>query len=1855
MPPEEGPAEPKKPAAKKPTTKKPAAPAEPLPPTEVPAPTKPAKAAKKAEPTAKPAEVPKEEKPAEKKEAVAKPAPKTPVAQFPAKPDGKNPANGIDPKKFALPAPKTFPEKVRDDASAIIAAVKEGVREYNDIIRSYNEALKNNDAERIKTLTEDASDQLDGIVNRMRMLRALQEGKKFKPAKKEGEEAPIQRTTVKPEGKKKAEEEELEKPEGEAPTKRIDLVPQKGQKAKAGDTVYKPFPYAPEGFFEGKVVPSRDGEGLDVVFVNPRTGRKTRLPLTEGWSTAKPLPAGEAAPAKKKETAAEKKKAEAQKKKDEIAKKKAEAKKPTKEEAPIAEAEVVLTEEAEAPVEKKKDKQVPTEEEAPRSDKEQEALADTDPDSIDWDVVVAGMPPHVKAEIRTRLDAVENGGKGESVLEVSLKMGLPRELVAAVPLKGPLGPFGQASYMLREAMKQPFTNILEDLVKALDKRIDMTDREKAANAVMDAMAERVGKQRSSLLNKDDFDKLNEFLIPRVSKETALTVLEAMEWQSKYSQAVRELQTHPFWKSRIDTIRNKLFTNWEDIPEAVRQDLIMIARAIGEKYGPRVTKARKLDNLFTDDAIQRAFEETLQRRGRPLFDETTPGGNIPGPIASLSKVNKDGEVVVKNDGSEPFYRTPEGRVINPRAPEVVIFAMDKKSIATLVEAREALGTMDPQVARLVRERESFAFFVGQRELFSLGKRNRWREEMEQASWTVLDDGVIVFNTHGQALINHLLHGETAIAGSLSPGWSGQWTSYHARIAMTEAILRQKLATAKGANKAKVQSQMDTLARLKADVAAARDSSPYRDFVNIWNPPGAPYTAAITVQEELTHRADFRSRHAATQVSELNYDSLAAVKLPADKFKKLDAWKPAVQQLKDHGYPVSKEDWLTFEMVAKSFRSDYEEHLGISDTQRWDIIETYATVLAEAGITPETVTANFRDIGPYNQQFIDAYEKHYERANPGVYERRREGGLNVTPRRSSELRQERAKAYEKYLGNPTQYRPEYSIRKTGKGDEELVITTPQLKDRKVEYVSRADGDYLRSPNHPEVKLTPKEIDAIAMTDTVARPALEDAIYVGYLQNMPAQVKIKGSLRTLYPPTIASRVQQVRRVEQGIKDIAAALQALAPTSGPGGVAVAVGKQAGVTAFKIWRTKRSVRASLDLSGLRQATKMIAAHKPYRRVLTEQGRIANAINEGILKEQTKIWDEIRLIDEALADPMAMRKKGYKHTDDTLNQWRLKALQEIDDLNKGRVEIDKKMTEIKFTFLLANWVEATFGSLTRSGLGKDTLPDNPVAKRLLRRYGGHIPGEKFFHDAMHADPNYDAFAKAGLEYGTAQKVKDGMEVTDGWNTGRVFTDIQTVMVAKPETLADGTVTMVPRPEEIKTLMVRTKRGKEVPLTEEWTPIGFDTGTYHDMHGYSFLSKQPIFESKFGKRTLKEALDSKDPENVAGYFAAKSRQTLAKPFTMTQAAYDTGLAYVRHRAMQDLYEEALAYHVLKGKPFNKSLVLEKLAERVNRLTGTFSGDRNTVAGVIANALLPVLNIPMFSSRWQASNFAFFAPKQYGVFGAPSELAWVYKTNRGQSYRLALTMLMILGLVDQFFNLTINYDDPTDAGFLRIPLKDRSIDIGAGLFKVAIFLARNAEIAYKWHQDIWEARPYPQPPAPPKSPGTYALNSSVNYFAKTLSPEAQDLYVYLNNETVLGEPANFWDHFIKTWGPITAQNTIEDFMEFGYGEVPFNGLEFFGIQHNRLEGPDRLYRRAVKSIDEFKGGPLERARHIKKWTDRLRMSQREELRRARVRERRMNQYPFQALIETFQEGNPMWIQDDDFPVTGQEAKPGPPPKE
>lgn len=129
--------------------------------------------------------------------------------------------------------------------------------------------------------------------------------------------------------------------------------------------------------------------------------------------------------------------------------------------------------------------------------------------------------------------------------------------------------------------------------------------------------------------------------------------------------------------------------------------------------------------------------------------------------------------------------------------------------------------------------------------------------------------------------------------------------------------------------------------------------FKDVVMFTDIP-SPSIVQNGIQEERLHQADFRVR----DFQSLNIDA----------FKEVDGYDKAVASVR-RDYPDASERTLHNEVIAKLFRDDSANILGITEKQAANIESAYRQQLLDAGVTPNDIAFAFSNVSKSSERFAN----------------------------------------------------------------------------------------------------------------------------------------------------------------------------------------------------------------------------------------------------------------------------------------------------------------------------------------------------------------------------------------------------------------------------------------------------------------------------------------------------------------------------------------------------------------------------------------------------------------------------------------------------------------------------------------------------------------------------------------------------------------------------------------------------------------------------------------------------------------------------------------------------------------------
>jgi hypothetical protein len=1013
--------------------------------------------------------------------------------------------------------------------------------------------------------------------------------------------------------------------------------------------------------------------------------------------------------------------------------------------------------------------------------------------------------------------------------------------------------------------------------------------------------------------------------------------------------------------------------------------------------------------------------------------------------------------------------------------------------------------------------------------------------------------------------------------------------------------------------------------------AERSSEFRDVVLAIFDPEAPVYCQHTLQEEMEHRDDVRTRRVLVDIDGINYLQLQqtpSMKLtpslhmipPPKNWMRLKIFQGALNTMKSGPYRNKTTGQWYAEIIAKSLRYDGELELNITPKERIAIVKYYVKHIIREQIRPEDLMVLRTHNSGRSRELQEIYAKEYERKYPNAAQR---AGVGKSAVADDSLR----KIWREWVGEnvpatpiPAQYVAQVSVSQA-KGKPQTVITTPKLPQRLTMRIIRDDGQYLQTPNNPEVKLSEEDIQAIQSSNDVDRVWMEDAIYAANI-----------SKRSLSSDKYNLDLTPLPNKFDFAKDFAdlPKMSSLLPTS----------KISPSTAFKegaklswgIWKSKTALRASADLSALRQGARLWSSQKLFFKELNEEGRQAVAINQQLDKDIAKWTRMIAKAKEDLATgtPLEWEIKAQKGitragVERAIERWQRSA----EDAEARKIKITRAMRDIRISTLLGHQLGAIhLGAKAENWTGNITtrLGQFPGAKYLKGKTGGVIPGMRWYAETTWNHPNYKFFKnELGLDFGGLVKPEVGFEVANGFNTGKVFIkeyairpvgsganmvpDLKVLnQIRKNNPEREVTVTYDAKQKIFIASVERVKidnQDKDVPMTFDWRTYGEGTTQLSEIFGKGIFSRVPFINSKYGKRTMKRALASKDWQNIAGWVANRARQKnpVTAVIQMSENSYGTSLGWLRFKAMQERLKDLTVSFAMEGKSTDLQSpefldALREAARFINMASGSYKAKSDTKVGkFVENFVRPALSKILFSFNFTASAPGFWNPRT--LLNAPKYVR--ASMVQGWIQRAAFLGTM-LSLLNYFTDAEFTYDDPSDMGFLKLKIGPKTVDITSGDSKFLIAMARTAQLFGDWA-------------FPPKK-GLYdtkkdstlldVLSNTMRlwtrYFLLSANPQVQDIYAGLANKTVMGDPTTFREHFLKTWLPLTAEAALESLSTDMSAWSTL--VEFYGGNVNELATIQGVEAQRRKDWIANRGDRERQERVDAQWAAKLQYMQREQ---------------------------------------------------
>lgn len=164
---------------------------------------------------------------------------------------------------------------------------------------------------------------------------------------------------------------------------------------------------------------------------------------------------------------------------------------------------------------------------------------------------------------------------------------------------GEKGQFGQTSHKIRTAMFAADSDFLSDLAKVFNVEIEGKGQNDA-NAVLDAVAESIGRDRSSQISPSDWQRILEDNADKLSDNSIDTILDALTHQEAWNKDLTAFIESPEIDTILDRIEKEIgFENigeYKNLPLDIRKAILTAGRTYAK---------------LSDQTIRETFQRGLQ--------------------------------------------------------------------------------------------------------------------------------------------------------------------------------------------------------------------------------------------------------------------------------------------------------------------------------------------------------------------------------------------------------------------------------------------------------------------------------------------------------------------------------------------------------------------------------------------------------------------------------------------------------------------------------------------------------------------------------------------------------------------------------------------------------------------------------------------------------------------------------------------------------------------------------------------------------------------------------------------------------------------------------------------------------------------------------------------------------------------------------------------------------------------------------------------------------------------------------------------------------------------------------------------
>lgn len=1387
---------------------------------------------------------------------------------------------------------------------------------------------------------------------------------------------------------------------------------------------------------------------------------------------------------------------------------------------------------------------------------------------------------------------LKSEGKADKDIADMLKV--PVEVVAAIDPSEPKGDFGQVSHKIKGLLETEFgASHLDVLIDHFGLNVNLKragGRPEAAKAVLDAIAQSVGKDRSSLMQESDWNK---FLKKNANlpQPTRLEILDAIHWQKDWSAAARDIVKDSEVIDAMEVMINYGLTKAGDLfltrapKKGKTADGTSLVEMFGESSADIIHKAR---GVILDKGKQ--YETEIQGRKQGVLTpssiarifEMAVGGETPKSFAKRKAGRARRKPVGPQDKIKSFKDVPEDRPIR-------------------VSVRDAYATAE-------YKREEKELYDKIQTLFKTGIDNL----VKNLAYDQRFGDVFIFNPEGMALMNWLDISEgipaerryTSVAkiGGVSFGEAMPPSQLFNRIGDLFELAKHL------ADKGNVEGAAKILQLVRDAEGALNLDTKSAAFI-IWD-PDAPIVSRATFEEEIAHLRDVQMRQLDPSDLDITRTRLGQP-LSLAKLRETPAYVVAEETLrKNWFYAQVSPQVLQMEVFAKSLTTTAEMQLGITSQQRLEILEAFAKQLnfmaREMGLNIERLK-RLAEVGPRGQQFVDDYSRNYEQQQLD----RNTGALTEGGKRKDDL------AY----GGVPEGRSVTDGTPIGQAriGKEVLKGQGKLKSRaeKPEALARYERDgkqYLKSPGWPEFELTADEVALINKAKGRERDGVENMLYVEKLQD--TYIELPG---------------------EGIDKLRMKSGNMQPTYLNDPVAKRVAKGVGRLLLEtILRVPRTTAATGDISHTyRQGGKMRMSAPRLTRQLTNQG--LRKYKQGIPTKRRSVGDFVG----ALATG---RIEGQRPLGPMPFVRNIPVVGSLIARIPTRFVLQTKGD----TETVLNLVGAKMHARTIQGFWSEKTYTEQAQKIMWHPLYEYLANRNLDMGNI-VKPMPNTLAHNTFEFGMIRQKEDrfGNPVWDHTNNRWALV----VEITKPSGKV-VTVPYTPEwkgiPNKLSNIQdyYRSSFFSDEPLGRSFFEevagvFGVDPQVIQGLY-----NENP--------KEFKQLFALRDWAGIRAMSPRYIRRFLTKVARMSENSMDLTLVSARFDLATDLILNYQAVAALSGKMLSEPDIrgLIELANIMTGFRKEPLGldERRTLVKILSEAwfslrlnashisfLNPFAAMPLPGKAQKPLTWS-QNPLEKIVGPIASEKPYTRRARLGALIRFTLVWAGLLSLFDSLFDFEVQYNDPTDPGNARLTAPGISFDISGGtlqwigfFFRVFDMTTNYAAPSYwlPWEtEDEYNKRKRDEKTFPEYFDNLFRI--TWRQFRGKLGPSPQAAVSTATGETYMGEPTNLSMELKKLPVPINLRELGDNLDENKLTAAQLFTAEFIGVGGQRIPTPEEFKKQFLTIVKDKEFRKLNRkewARFATAYIDKYEFALRERTRRAR-RDRELSKRP--SFYDKFVQG-------------------------